>query len=210
MAKLALALSPPGRRLRGPGQQAASKVVVKGDIGVDPGPITPGGFMFEDTEASPRRAVEIKHGRISMMAFLGMMVQELGITFPGSMTLDGSVSSRTSKDGRLRGAANVPTSASPRSSSSAASPRPSPCRRRSTRAAREPPGGYDDTAGTIPERLPVHGQITDPARARARSVRAPERPRRHDGHFGAMCHSMVDSCDHRLYPIAPQLLRRRL
>ena len=24
-----------------------------------------------------------------MMAFLGMMVQELGITFPGSMTLDG-------------------------------------------------------------------------------------------------------------------------
>ena len=33
--------------------------------------------------------VEIKHGRISMMAFLGMMVQELGITFPGSMTLDG-------------------------------------------------------------------------------------------------------------------------
>ena len=25
-----------------------------------------------------------------MMAFLGMMVQELGITFPGSMTLDGA------------------------------------------------------------------------------------------------------------------------
>ncbi|KAH8068994.1 chlorophyll A-B binding protein [Aureococcus anophagefferens] len=38
-----------------------------------------------------RRAVEIKHGRIAMTAFIGMMVQELGITFPGSITLDGSV-----------------------------------------------------------------------------------------------------------------------
>ena len=46
----------PGRRLRVPGQQAASKVVVMGDIGVDPGPITPSGFMFEDTEASPAAA----------------------------------------------------------------------------------------------------------------------------------------------------------
>ena len=91
MAKLALALlAAPAVAFVAPGQQAASKVVVKGDIGVDPGPITPSGFMFEDTEGlARRRAVEIKHGRISMMAFLGMMVQELGITFPGSMTLDG-------------------------------------------------------------------------------------------------------------------------
>ena len=92
MAKLALALlAAPAVAFVAPGQQAASKVVVKGDIGVDPGPITPSGFMFEDTEGlARRRAVEIKHGRISMMAFLGMMVQELGITFPGSMTLDGA------------------------------------------------------------------------------------------------------------------------
>ena len=75
-----------------PGQQAASKVVVKGDIGVDPGPIDPSGPFWDDQEGlARRRAVEIKHGRISMMAFLGMMVQELGITFPGSITLDGSV-----------------------------------------------------------------------------------------------------------------------
>ena len=93
MAKLALALlAAPAVAFVAPGQQAASKVVVKGDIGVDPGPITPSGFMFEDTEGlARRRAVEIKHGRISMMAFLGMMVQELGITFPGSINLDGSV-----------------------------------------------------------------------------------------------------------------------
>ena len=113
MAKLALALlAAPAVAFVAPGQQAASKVVVKGDIGVDPGPITPGGFMFEDTEGlARRRAVEIKHGRISMMAFLGMMVQELGITFPGSMTLDGSVQfSDILKDGMgFAALSNVPT-----------------------------------------------------------------------------------------------------
>ena len=91
MAKLALALlAAPAVAFVAPGQQAASKVVVKGDIGVDPGPIDPSGPFWDDQEGlARRRAVEIKHGRISMMAFLGMMVQELGITFPGSMTLDG-------------------------------------------------------------------------------------------------------------------------
>ena len=44
MAKLALALlAAPAVAFVAPGQQAASKVVVKGDIGVDPGPITPSG-----------------------------------------------------------------------------------------------------------------------------------------------------------------------
>ena len=46
-----------------------------------------------------------------MMAFLGMMVQELGITFPGSLTLDGSVQfSDILKDGMgFPALANVPT-----------------------------------------------------------------------------------------------------
>ena len=68
--------------------------------------------MWEDQEGlARRRAVEIKHGRISMMAFLGMMVQELGITFPGSLTLDGSVQfSDILKDGMgFPALANVPT-----------------------------------------------------------------------------------------------------
>ena len=44
MAKLALALlAAPAVAFVAPGQQAASKVVVKGDIGVAPGPIPPGG-----------------------------------------------------------------------------------------------------------------------------------------------------------------------
>ena len=40
--------------------------------------------MYEDTESlARRRAVEIKHGRIAMMSFLGMMVQvPLGVVFP--------------------------------------------------------------------------------------------------------------------------------
>merc|ERR1711881_183914 len=63
-------------------------------LGVDPGPLDlfdPLG-LAEDTESfARRRAVEIKHGRISMIAFIGMMVQELGITFPGSIDLKGEV-----------------------------------------------------------------------------------------------------------------------
>ena len=47
---------------------------------------------YEETESfARRRAVEIKHGRIAMMAFIGMSVEELGVTFPGSINLDGSV-----------------------------------------------------------------------------------------------------------------------
>ena len=73
MAKLALALlAAPAVAFVAPGQQAASKVVVKGDIGVDPGPIDPSGPFWEDQEGlARRRAVEIKHGRIAMMAFIG-------------------------------------------------------------------------------------------------------------------------------------------
>ena len=95
MQKLTLALlAAPAVAFFGGGRQAPAAQVVDttADIGVDPGPITPGGFMFEDAEGfARRRAVEVKHGRIAMAAFIGQMVQELGITFPGSMTLDGSV-----------------------------------------------------------------------------------------------------------------------
>ena len=92
MAKLALALLlAPAAAFQAPATSKAS-VVVKDSIGVDPGPIEPSGLFWEDKESlARRRAVEIKHGRISMMAFIGMMVQELGITFPGSINLDGSV-----------------------------------------------------------------------------------------------------------------------
>merc|ERR1712037_77921 len=61
-------------------------------LGVDPGPLDlfdPLGFV-DDVESFPRRrAVEIKHGRIAIAAFIGMLVQELGVTFPGSLDLAG-------------------------------------------------------------------------------------------------------------------------
>merc|ERR1719327_2042147 len=84
----------------GPTAQKAKSTALNGDarspdgLGVDPGPLDlfdPLG-LAEDTESfARRRAVEIKHGRISMAAFIGMMVQELGITFPGSLDLAGDV-----------------------------------------------------------------------------------------------------------------------
>ena len=61
-------------------------------LGVDPGPLVDPLGLLEDTDGfARRRAVEITHGRICMLAFIGMMVQELGITFPGSIDLAGEV-----------------------------------------------------------------------------------------------------------------------
>merc|ERR1719181_1639145 len=125
---LALALVAPAAAFQAPVAQKAASVVVKDSIGVDPGPIEPTGPFWEDKESlARRRAVEIKHGRISMMAFLGMMVQELGITFPGSINLDGSVQfSDILKDGM-----GFPAGANPRPSTRVA--------RRTSRAATTAP-----------------------------------------------------------------------
>ena len=205
MAILRLALlAAPAVAFVAPGQQAASKVVVQGDIGIDPGPITPGGFMFEDTEAlARRRAVEIKHGRISMMAFIGMMVQELGVTFPGSMTLDGSV--QFSDIGTGFGAiSNIPTFglfqivAFAGFAEIGAMPAA-----QYTGGPQNLPGGYDGSVGTIPGGYPFTTQIEDPvARTRALTCELQNGRAAMLGVFGAMCHSCVDSCDHHFfYPI---------
>ena len=166
MAKLALALlAAPAVAFVAPGQQAASKVVVKGDIGVDPGPIDPSGPFWEDQEGlARRRAVEIKHGRISMMAFLGMMVQELGITFPGSINLDGSVQfSDILKDGMgFPAVANIPTFglfqivAFAGFAEIGAMPAA-----QYTGGPQNLPGGYDGSVGTIPGGYPFTTQIED-------------------------------------------------
>ena len=61
-------------------------------LGVDPGPLVDPLGLLEDTDGfARRRAVEITHGGICMLAFIGMMVQELGITFPGTIDLAGEV-----------------------------------------------------------------------------------------------------------------------
>ena len=85
--KLSLALLvAPVAAFMAPGQQSASKIVLSGDIGIDPGPITPGGLMFEDVEGlARRRAVEIKHGRICMLAFIGYITTEY-VRLPGQLS----------------------------------------------------------------------------------------------------------------------------
>ncbi|KAH8083436.1 chlorophyll A-B binding protein [Aureococcus anophagefferens] len=198
-------VNPMGRRSSAaPASQKAS-VVVKDSIGVDPGPIEPSGLFWEDKESlARRRAVEIKHGRISMMAFLGMMVQELGITFPGSINLDGSVQfSDILKDGMGFAAINnIPkfglfqivafgfiaeTAAMP-ATQYTGGPRTSPA---ATTAAGTIPGGY-----------PFTTQIEDPTAARATCELQNGRAAML-GVTGAMMHSQLDSCDHHFYPITP-------
>ena len=204
--KLALLVAPVAAFVA-PGQQSASKVVVKDSIGVDPGPITPGGFMFEDAEGfARRRAVEVKHGRISMAAFIGMMVQELGITFPGSLTLDGSVQfSDVLKAGMgFAALGNVPTLGLAQIllfggiAETVAMPASE-----YTGGPQNLPGGYDGSSGTIPGGYPFTTQIEDPA-ARTRALTCELQNGRGAmlGVTGAMMHSMLDSCDHHFfYPI---------
>ena len=60
------------------------------------GALAPLGFwdplgLADDTDGfTRRRAVEIKHGRICMIAFLGMAVQELGWSVGGNLDLAGN------------------------------------------------------------------------------------------------------------------------
>merc|ERR1712021_207076 len=92
-----------------PKAQVGTSTKVFGDarspdgLGVDPGPLDlwdPLGLIDDEESFARRRAVEIKHGRISMMAFIGMLVQELGVTFPGSLDLAGDYPfSEVLKDG---------------------------------------------------------------------------------------------------------------
>ena len=178
-------------------------------LGVDPGPLDlfdPLG-LAEDTDSfARRRAVEIKHGRIAMAAFIGMLVQELGVTFPGSMTLDGSTPfSGIMDDGMgFAALANVPSLglaqivlfggiaelvAMPAS--------------QYTGGPQDLPGGYDGSSGTIPGGYPFTTQIEDAdERDRALNVEIQNGRGAMLGVFGAMCHSQLDSCDHHFfYPI---------
>ena len=72
------------------------------EIGVtDPlGVFDPLGWLETQPEAfERRRAVERKHGRIAMVAVVGMLVHNAGIELPGSLTLDGSVKFSDISDG---------------------------------------------------------------------------------------------------------------
>merc|ERR1712060_768780 len=165
-----------------------------------------GGFVDEVDSFARRRAVEIKHGRISMMAFLGMMVQELGVTFPGSLDLNGDYPfDEVLKDGMgFPALSHIPTFglvqialfgglaelvAMPSS--------------QYTGGPQDLPGGYDGSAGTIPGGYPFTTQIED-AEKRDRTLNVEIQNGRAAmlGVTGAMMHSCLDSCDHHFfYPI---------
>ena len=215
---LALALVAPAAAFQQSSSTAkAASVVAKAgempvpEIGLDPflsmSTVVPSGKFWDEQESlARRRAVEIKHGRISMMAFLGMMVQELGITFPGSINLDGSVQfSDILKDGMgFPAVANIPTFglfqivAFAGFAEIGAMPAA-----QYTGGPQNLPGGYDGSVGTIPGGYPFTTQIEDvTARNRALTCELQNGRGAMLGTFGAMLHSELDSCQHHFfYPI---------
>merc|ERR1712032_867099 len=195
-----------------PAKKAATSTAVFGDarspdgLGVDPGPLDlfdPLG-LAEDTESfARRRAVEIKHGRISMIAFIGMGVQELGITFPGTIDLKGEVP--FSEIGTGFGAiSNIPSLGLAQIvlfagiADTVAMPS-----NQYTGGPQNLPGGFDGSSGTIPGGYPFTTQIEDvEKRTRTLNVEIQNGRAAMLGVTGCMIHSCLDSCDHHFfYPI---------
>ena len=191
-------------------ETTAPEPVSPDGLGIDPGPL--GLFdplnLMEDAEGfARRRAVEIKHGRIAMAAFVGMAVQELGVTFPGSLDVAGEYPfSSVLKDGMgfpalmnvpplglaqiVLFAAIVEIKAMPAS--------------QYTGGPQNLPGGYDGSPYTIPGGYGFKGeQITDPEkRTRTLNVEIQNGRAAMLGVTGCMVHSMLDSCDHHyFYPL---------
>jgi len=198
-----------------PKAQVGTSTKVFGDarspdgLGVDPGPLDlwdPLGLIDDEESFARRRAVEIKHGRISMIAFIGMLVQELDITFPGSLDLQGEYPfDQVLADGMgFQALANIPAAGLCQIvlfaglADGAAMPSS-----QYTGGPQDLPGGFDGAAGTIPGGYPFQTQIEDPEqRDRTLNVEIQNGRAAMLGVFGAMCHSQLDSCDHHFfYPI---------
>lgn len=80
-----------------PSKQAARSTAVKAfedELGAQPplGFYDPLGLVADGNEANfdRLRYVELKHGRISMLAVVGYLVEEAGIRLPGQISLDGT------------------------------------------------------------------------------------------------------------------------
>ena len=178
-------------------------------LGVDPGPLDlwdPVGFVDDVDSFARRRAVEIKHGRISMIAFIGMLVQELGVTFPGSLDLQGQYPfSDVLSDGMgFPALAHIPAAGLAQIvlfgglADCVAMPSGE-----YTGGPQDLPGGFDGSSGTIPGGYPFQTQIEDPeARDRTLNVEIQNGRAAMLGVTGCMIHSCLDSCDHHFfYPI---------
>merc|ERR1712228_902233 len=166
-----------------PAQTGKISTALNGDarspdgLGVDPGPLDlfdPLGYVDDVDGFARRRVVEIKHGRISMLAFIGMMVQELGVTFPGSLDLAGDYPfSEVLKDGMgFPALANVPTFGLAQIAifGALAETVAMPAGEY-TGGPQDLPGGFDGSSGTIPGGYPFTTRIEDPeARDRTLNV----------------------------------------
>ena len=178
-------------------------------LGVDPGPLDlfdPLGLLDDSDGFARRRAVEIKHGRISMLAFIGMMVQELGVTFPGSLDLAGDYPfSGVLDDGMgFPALGNIPTFGLAQIALfGAAAELVAMPSSQYTGGPQNLPGGFDGSAGTIPGGYPFTTQIEDTeARDRALNCEIQNGRGAMLGVTGCMMHSCLDSCDHHFfYPI---------
>ena len=141
-----------------------------------------------------------------MMAFIGMLVQELGVTFPGSLDLAGQYPfADVLKDGMgFPALANIPAGGLCQIilfgglAEGAAMPSSE-----YTGGPQDLPGGFDGSQGTIPGGYPFTTQIEDPEqRDRTLNVEIQNGRAAMLGVTGAMIHSCLDSCDHHFfYPI---------
>jgi len=178
-------------------------------LGVDPGPLDlydPLGLIGDEAKFARRRAVEIKHGRIAMFAFVGMLFQEWGFTFPGSLDLAGNYPfAEVLKDGvGFPALGNIPAFGLAQIAlfGGIAEIVAIPANQYKG-GPQNLPGGYDGSFGFIPGGYPYDTQIKDvEARDRALNVEIQNGRGAMLGVTGAMMHSCLDSCDHHFfYPI---------
>merc|ERR1719321_2628948 len=160
--------------------------------------------LAEDTASFPRRrAVEIKHGRISMVAFVGMLVQELGITFPGYIDLAKTTAFSDIGTG-FAALGKIPPFGVAQILLFAGLAELVACpASQYTGGPQNLAGGYDGAPGLIPGGYPGTTQITDPEeRTKKLNIEIQNGRAAMLGVFGCMCHDMVDSCNHHFfYPI---------
>ena len=141
-----------------------------------------------------------------MVAFIGMMVQELDLHFPGSLDIKGDYPFRDVLSDGMGFAAlgHVPLFGLAQIllfggvAELVAIPA-----YQYTGGPQNLPGGYDGAPGRIPGGYPWMEQITDvETRDRALNVEIQNGRAAMLGVTGAMMHSMLDSCDHHFfYPI---------
>uniref|UniRef100_A0A7S3DW13 Chlorophyll a-b binding protein, chloroplastic n=2 Tax=Entomoneis paludosa TaxID=265537 RepID=A0A7S3DW13_9STRA len=139
-----------------------------------------------------------------MAAFVGMIFQETGITFPaGSLDLKGEYPIANVLDDGMGfpALANIPPLGLAQILLFAAIVElyAAPAFQY-TGGPQNLPGGYEGSAGRIPGGYPGQTQITDPVkRDRALNVEIQNGRAAMMGVTGAMMHSMLDSCDHHFF-----------